>query len=187
MSGNSTMPNFKKMLSQAKRPERTVPVCLRGDLAADFEQVERQLEEAQKKASDSLAASGISELVDQLDALSAEMRKHTYDFRLRAMSRPAFRALVADHGPRRDPDTNEVLERDRYVGVNTDTFYDALIRACVVDPELDDEDWKTLLDETLTDKQFDALSDAAWYLNRGDVDVPFSRAASRLRAASELA
>jgi hypothetical protein len=185
MSGQSTMKNFKKMLGEAKRPERSVPLCLRGDLVADFEQVERELEAAQKKSSDSLAGGGIAKLVDQLDALTEQMRDHTYDVRLRAMPKPEFRALVAAHPPRRAEDSSEIVERDRYVGVNSETFFDALIRACVVDPELDDAEWKTLLEETLTDKQFDALSDAAWYLNRGDVDIPFSRAASRLKQASE--
>lgn len=187
MSGKSTLKNFKKMLGDAKRPERSVPVCLRGDLAADFEQAERDLEQAQKAAGESLAGGGVSEIVDRLDALADQMREHTYDFRLRAMSRPDFRALVAAHPPRRDPETNEPHERDKYVGVDTDAFYDALIRASVVDPELDEAEWKDLLEEKLTDSQFDALSSAAWFLNRGDIDVPFSRAASRLKQASEPA
>jgi len=43
----------------------------------------------------------------------------------------------------------------------------------------DDEDWAAL-DQSLTSRQFDDLSDAAWSLNRREVDVPFSRAASRI-------
>jgi hypothetical protein len=71
------------------------------------------------------------------------------------------------------------------------------VRRCLVDPVLTAEQWRTLLgdpddvrakliaegkadevrDGVLTDRQFGAMSDAAWSLNRRDVDVPFSSAA----------
>jgi hypothetical protein len=59
----------------------------------------------------------------------------------------------------------------------------ALIRASVFEPELDDEDWEALIgpEGILTDRQFGTLSDAAWFLNRGEVNVPFSHAASLAR------
>jgi hypothetical protein len=37
VSGNATLNNFKTMLGTAKLPERTVPICLRGDLQAEHE------------------------------------------------------------------------------------------------------------------------------------------------------
>ena len=69
------------------------------------------------------------------------------------------------------------------IGVNADTFYEAIIRACVVDPQMSDEQWHALC-AALTDRQFDELAQAAWDLNRREVDIPFSRAASRTRWAS---
>jgi hypothetical protein len=107
------------------------------------------------------------------------MREHTYEFRLRALPRAPWRALC-----RRAPATQGRRRlghrlRDR-IGVNADTFYDAIIRACLVDPELTDDDWDQLAG-ALTDRQYDELSDAAWGLNRREVDVPFSRAASRMK------
>lgn len=181
MSGNGTMKNFKAMLGDSKRPERSVEICMRGDLVADFEQAERELKVAISKATDSLAGASTGDIAARLEALTAQMQDHTYPFRLRSMPRHEFRAMVAAHPPRRDPDSNEVDERDRYVGINSDTFYEALIRACVIDPELDEDDWRRLLGEALTDSQFDALADAAWRLNRGEIDVPFSRAASLVK------
>lgn len=171
-------PDFTKLLAGAKLPESTVPVCLRGDLAADHEAAERELEQAQKAATDSLAGSGVGALVDRIEALEAEMRAHTYPFRLRALPRPLWRALVAQHPPRRGED-NEILDADRS-GVNTETFYDAIIRACLVDPELTGEQWEQL-NGSLTDRQYDELADAAWGLNRREVDIPFSLAASRMK------
>ena len=42
----------------------------------------------------------------------------------------------------------------------------------------------TLLDEKLSDRQYNDLANLAWMVNRGDVDVPFSYAASRNRQSS---
>lgn len=182
MSGKSTMKNFKAMLDAAKLPETTVLVCLRGDLQADHEAAERELERAEAAGTDSLAGSGVGALVDRIQALEAEMREHSYEFRLRALPRAQWRTLVADHPPRRGDD-NEIVDTDR-IGVNAETFYDAIVRACLVDPELTDEDWQQL-SAALTDRQFDELSDAAWGLNRREVDIPFSRAASRMKRASD--
>lgn len=173
-------PDFKALLAGAKLPERSVPICLRGDLAADHEALERQLGQAQKKVVDSLDGNGVGDLVDRIEALQAEMAEHTYPFRLRALPRADFRALFAAHPPRRD-DENNIVEADRNLGVNRDTFFDALIRACTIDPALEDAEWDELLGGRLTDRQFGDLEDAAWYLNRGEVDVPFSQAASLAR------
>lgn len=181
MSGKSTLKNFKSMLAEAKLPETTVMICLRGDLAADHEAAERELAQAENRGPDSLAGSGAGEIAGRIEALEAQMREHAYEFRLRALPRAAWRALCADHPPRK-ADDGSVVDADR-IGVNADTFYDAIIRACLVDPELDDADW-ALLVEALTDRQYDEIAEAAWGLNRREVDVPFSRAASRMRQVS---
>jgi hypothetical protein len=180
VSGKATK-NFKTMLAEAKLPESTVMICLRGDLAADHEAAERELKRAEEASADSLAGSGAGELVDRIEALEVQMREHTYEFRLRALPKPRWRALVAEHPPRRDGD-NGIVDSDR-IGVNAETFYDAIIRACLVDPELDDDEWAQLVD-ALTDRQYDDIADAAWSLNRREVDIPFSHAASRMKRAS---
>ncbi len=182
MSGKSTLKNFAALLAEAKLPETTIVLCLRGDLAADHEAADRELEEAEKTNVDSLAGSGIGDLVDRIRALESEMREHSYEFRLRALPRTQWRELCSAHPPRRGDD-NEIVDSDKFMGVNVETFYDAIVRACVVDPELDDASFKTLID-TLTDRQFDQLFEAAWGINRRDVDVPFSRAASRMKTTS---
>lgn len=175
------MSTFKEKLAAARLPERIVPICLRGDLVADHEAAERELEQAQKTANDSLAGNGVGPIVDRIEALEAEMREHTHDFRLRALPKPAWRVLVGEHPPRRNED-GSMVDADRS-GINSATFYDALIRACLIDPVLDDEDWADLV-EALTDRQYDDLADSAWALNRHEVSIPFSRAASRMRRAS---
>lgn len=170
--------SIKEKLAAAKLPEKPVPLCLRGDLQAQFEEMERQLAAAEKGNSGSLAGNGTRPIAEQIEALRNEMLEHTIDFRLRAMPRPEFKAFVAEHPPRKTEDGG-IDDRDKWIGVNTETFFDALVRSSVFEPELDDEDWATL-DVALTDWQFEQLSDTAWGLNRREVDVPFSRAASKI-------
>lgn len=174
------MSTIKDMIRAAKLPERVVLVCLNLDLQGEFEDAERQLQATQLRPRESLADGGdTAEIAARIEALREQMQASTVPFRLRALTRPAWRALLAAHPPRKD-DEGQVDDRDKNIGVDTDTFFEALIRSSVVAPELDEEDWRTLLDERLTDRQFDELANAAWALNRKDVDVPFSFAASRL-------
>jgi hypothetical protein len=190
VKGDGTKKSFAALLGTARLPEKTVDICLRGDLAADFAQADEALAKAQKRNLESLAGGGdVGELLERVQALQAEMAESTYTFRLRALTRPKFRALVRAHPSRRipsedDPEELVVHPADQYVGVNADTFYDALIRACLVDPaDLGDAEWEQLV-ESLNDWQYESLSDTAWALNRSDVD-PFSRVASRMTQASE--
>lgn len=159
-------------------PTKSVPICMHADLTAEHEELERQLALARNAPRDSLASgSNATELSQRIEALQERMREHTVTFVLTALARPAWKKLIAEHPPRQDA-AGDVDERDKYIGVNRDTFFEAMVRACVTEPDLSDELWDLLLNEKLTDAQFEALSDAAWALNRRDVDIPFSSAAS---------
>jgi hypothetical protein len=74
--------DYKTMRKAARLPERIVPICFRGDLVAEFQQLERELEEAQSTKTDSLD-SGAGALLERMEAIQAEMRESTYDVRLR--------------------------------------------------------------------------------------------------------
>lgn len=176
------MTDIKSMLAEARLPERTVPICLRGDLVAEHEELERQLEQANQRASDSLAGNGAGDLVDRIEALQEEMRAATVTFRVRALPKPVWRALLAEHPPRHDDDDKPNPE-DATVGLNMETFWDALVRACLIEPVIDDEAWALMAgtEGRLTDRQIGQLADAAWAVNRGDVSVPFSHAVSQAR------
>lgn len=179
MSGNGTLKSFKKMLAEAKFPETTVPTCLRRDLAVEHERLSEELELLEKKAVDSLAGNGGAELAVRIDELEEQMRDSTYPIVLRAMPRPDFRAFMAAFPPRRDAEGNVSNDIDRLYDYNTDDGFVELVRRSIIDPELDDADFASLMGK-LTDYQFTALAIAAHRLNRGEIDVPFSRAASRL-------
>ena len=78
----------------------------------------------------------------------------------------------------------EIVEADQSLLLNTATFYEDLIRVSVVSPEMDETDWEDLF-AVITNAQYGELSMGAWLLNRGEVDIPFSLAASRMRRATE--
>jgi hypothetical protein len=180
MSGKGTLKNFKAMLAEAKLPERTVEICLRGDLIAEHQQAERDLERAKKAGGNSLAGDGSGEIAERIQALEAEMQESIYPFRLRGLPGPDFRAFKAEH-PIRIED-GEANKQDAVFGFNVETGFQPLTRMCLVDPEPDDETWAQMLAK-LTENQFEELAACAWILNRGDVDVPFSSAASELMQA----
>lgn len=171
---------FVDMLAQARPAERVIRLCLRGDLVAEYEELDRHRAEVVNKVDrSSLAGSPAVAIARQMEALQEQMKDFTYPFRVRALTRKTYQALVAAHPPRRD-EKGEVLEADREMGINQNTFWDPLIRACVVDPVMDDEQWARLLDELLSDRQYEQLGIAALAVCRGNVDIPFSSAASDL-------
>jgi hypothetical protein len=182
MSGKATMKNFKAMMAEAKLPERTVDVCLRGDLVADFQALEAELDEARRAGGDSLD-SGTGEIVELMEATQALMRDYTYPVRLRAMRGPDFRTLLAQHPARRN-EAGEIDKAEQGFDFNIETFFEPLLRACMVDPELVvNDEWREFVG-TLTDYQFNELALAALTLNRGKVDIPFSLAASMMKSSS---
>ena len=175
------MADFDKLLAGARLPETGVPLCMRGDLQLQHEQLEQELAEAAEadRADDSLAGGGRARKVaEQIRDLEAEMRDHTHRFALRAMNRRAFRDLVEQHPPR---DGNA---DDQAIGANSRTFPVPLIAASCIDPVMTAEQVEQLL-EVLTEGQMLQLYGTALHLNRSRVDVPKSWAASELLAQPE--
>jgi hypothetical protein len=119
-----------------------------------------------------------------IDQLLAQARPSTLVLTVRALvPHSRYTNLVLAHPPRTDLEGNPVPQ-DRGDGFNTETFYPALIRACVVDPVMTDDRWNRL-DAVLSDRQFDELAIAALAVNRGALRDADSPAASRTLQSSE--
>lgn len=175
-TGCVLMTDLSALLDSAALPERTVEVCLRGDLQAEVEELSRELQQARATT---LADRGeMRKLAEQIEKTREAMLDSTVVFRLRGLNRAAYSSLMVGHPPR---DGND---GDATVGYNADAFFPALIRACMVEPDLTDEQWDRLV-EVLSSGQFDALADAALAVCRRKVDVPFSFAASATLLASD--
>lgn len=166
----------REMIQKAHLPEKTVHLCLRGDLQGELDDLQYQLQQVAKTPRESLSDDGgaaeTREILDRMEQLRDEMESAKIPVKLRALERPKWMKLLAKHPPRKDD------PGDRGLGVNAESFFDELIYECWVTPELDRDEIRSLLD-VLTAAQFEKLQEAAWMLNRRDVDVPFSRNALR--------
>lgn len=100
-------------------------------------------------------------LAQQHKSLVAEAEASALNITVRALGRKAWRALVAAHPVRADNRADEI------VGVNEDTFKDALVPVSIVSPELTPDE----LDQ-LSDAQFDTIYYTAFGLNRGPQSAP---------------
>ncbi|HKS46353.1 MAG TPA: hypothetical protein VJT49_14830 [Amycolatopsis sp.] len=165
------------LLDAAKPPEARIPLCLRADLASRHEELDQRLTELASRPNATLADLEQATLAQEIRAVEQQMADSTVTVLLRAVPRPDFRKLAAEHPPR------EEHAGDRVLGFNQETFYEALIALCLVEPALDRPRVDRLLGK-LNDGQYSALAEAAWNLNRSEVSVPFSLTASRIAPSS---
>lgn len=167
--------NVDDILAKASLPERTERVCLNAALAARYDEA-RTLAAAAQTASDArierdaetmAQRARVQELVDAAEQLRSEVDQEAVALQFRALPFTAYNQLVIAHPPRKDHRT------DGTFGYNTLTFFPELIRSCLVDPVVTDEQWARLLG-VMNDKTFDRLAGAALQVNRGqDANVPF--------------
>lgn len=175
------MVNIDEVIASAKLPEKTLAVCLRGDLQSEWEDLERQLrteEDASDSDGDTLAGNAkAAELAERMEKLAATMREHEVVFRFRGLSAKAYSDLLAAHRAPED-------KRDEAVdGLDWDTYPTALIAASATDPAMTLEQ-AAKLNEAVSHRQWDDLFATALACNRNQVSVPFSLSASAIRAAS---
>jgi hypothetical protein len=153
--------------------ERTVRVCLKGSLVAEFEDLERQLRDASR---DQVRMSEPAEAVTiakRMAELREQMLASSAVFRFRSIDRKYSELTAAYHIGDEDQS-----KRD---GVG---FAAALIVASCVSPKLTLEQLGQLSDK-VSDAQYQQLYDTALACNRSSVDVPFSTLASDVLHKSE--
>jgi hypothetical protein len=107
--------------------------------------------------------------------LAAQIAEETMSFRFEALGRRSLQKLIDEHPPR------DGKLRDQGLGFNEDTATAELIRRCLKDPDLPPKDLDELLDEELSDGQYEKLSTAVWSINRRSIDIPLSLTASTNR------
>lgn len=160
--------SFKAARESRKMPERVVTICFRGDLAAEIQTLETQLEKARIDDATSDARMGgrnkSRPLAEKIEKLRDEMRKSSADLRLRAFPSRQWRDIKRD---------NPLKEGDDESLVN---LIVAALPKMIVSPEDAREDVGEWVAD-LTEGQLDELARAAIELNEGGVSVPFSRLA----------
>lgn len=168
--------SIRDIIATAKPAERSVSLCLRGDLNGEVETADRELQAALKEpATQTLAGNPrINELAMLIESLREQMKDSAETFTFRAIPPKAWSDLVAAHPGR----------KDKQEAWNTETLPGAVIAACAVSPEMTLADVDDLM-QVLNSGQRDDLFDAAWRVNTKSLDIPFSGAASRVLADTE--
>jgi hypothetical protein len=173
------MASIDEIIAGARLPERTITICLRGDLQAEFEDLERQLSAAEAAGDDTLAGNEQARhLAELIEAVRTQMREHEATFRFRGLPAKEYMDLLAQHPP-----TDEQREKGQ-TDANWDTWPTALIAACAADPAMTVEQ-AGRLSKAVSQRQWDDLWATAFAVNRSEVSVPFSLAASAILAGSE--
>lgn len=163
------------IMAAARPREASVSICLSGDLAADAERIQGQIEALGSRTMASLSLGEVdprAALESELAEIHELMRMNTETFRFRSIGSKPYSDLLAAH-PGRTSDE----------AWNPETFTPALISASAIDPEMTPEELDGLL-EVLNDEQGAQLWRAAFRANRTDVSVPFSPADSRSPSSS---
>lgn len=166
------MPNIEDILKAATPRERTVSVCIRGDLASE---VERLTDELGRVSQDWQPESIADEhpgrrIAAELHQAQAAAEAAEQPFVLRYIGDRAYNDLLAAHP---SDNANELFD-DR-------TFPKALIAAACVDPKMTPEQAGELF-EVINQGEQKRLFDAAWEVHNGAGASPFSLAASALLA-----
>lgn len=166
-------------LAAAKRPQRTVHLCLRGDLVAEIELLDEQLAEAEKANAGNLApTAGLKRMRKRRDELATEAEAANYPFVVTGLNDPEWRTLVAAHDTPRE---GNVL--DEMFGFNTDTFFPEFVRRSL-GSTVTDAQWAKL-SEVLSSGQMEQLRDACMEVSRRKASVPKSRPSSDARQKSD--
>jgi hypothetical protein len=171
MSEQQYVEDIDDFLAGYQLPEDEVPICMRTDLQARFEQLQRELDAARRQpVSDTLDGDGGStrQIATQIEELRTEMQSHVRVFLLRGLHHKAWSDLLGKHKPRKE---------DYPADHNRETFPAAALAECAIKPKMSAEKAGALIDK-LTLGQWNELWSTVLELNRGSGAVPFSEQAS---------
>lgn len=166
--GNS----IEDILAEATPRERTVRVCIRGDLAGRMEELQDEL----ATASEDWEPSGLTDvhpgrvLAEEMRELREQIRAAERPFTLRYIGDRAYSDLMAAHPSDNDGEA-----------FNSESFPRALIAASCISPVMSEEQAAQLF-EKINEGEIKKLFDAAWDVHNSSDVIPFSLAASALLA-----
>jgi hypothetical protein len=160
------------ILKAAKPREKTVMVCIRGDLAGEAERLQDELSRVSEdwEPADLTDVHPGRAIAEQLRAVHAQVREAEEPFTLRYIGDRAYSDLLAAHPSDNDQEA-----------FNSVTFPRALVAASSVQPEMTEQQ-VVLLFEVINEGEIKKLFDAAWDVHNSSDVVPFSLAASALLA-----
>jgi len=163
-----------EILNGRKRPQKSIPICLRLDVMAEIEELERRINTARGNAVDDMrmvaGEDDTAAFADRIRELEAEARQYTIDLRVQAVDRTEWSAAVA---VRTETDDNGDQKLDM-AGVVEDVLF---MPGTVVSPEMTKDQLRNLI-AGLSDGQWERVMKDVFDLNRRTVDVGKSLTAS---------
>lgn len=164
--------DISEIIKKAKPRERTVRICLAGDLAGRAEELQEELLRLQEDwEPDSLTDVNPGRAIaEEMKTVREQVRESEVPFTLRYIGDKKYSDLVAAHP---SDSANELFDDG--------TFPAALIAASCVEPEMSEEQAHELF-EKLNQGEIKKLFDVAWDVHNSSDLVPFSLAASALLA-----
>lgn len=159
------------------RRRATVPLYP-GDMEERLAEFDRRLEEAYAVESDSgnSRASSVSDtdrIAAEKDAYVEQVASDAPKVVLEGISERTVQRLRDDHPPRKGNDLDE------RAGYNREEFASALVRACLVEPEVTDEQWEEFVEEASAGRM-QTLFEHATEVTGEEVDLPKSSAVTAL-------
>lgn len=137
------------ILSRKKPNVRIVEICLDSDLAAEINEVERELEQAKMKRNRQgrTLADSTGALQTRLDELMERAAEESVSFTFKDIGRRAFDQLIMDHPPSKAQKDRHAEMGGGLLEYDIDTFPPALIAATCADPKMTIEDAERIFDE----------------------------------------
>lgn len=168
------------MALSIKRAERTVEVCLDGTLLGEWEATDAEYKRARAeqaanrdKRMNDPQAKRVEELLQKAHDLSEKARKASVTFRLRALPRAEWDAIVTAHPAK---DEKESLPFDMKAvtdaALSTEGAIVSVTRANGRKESFSHEDWADFARD-LSSSQHDDFQAAVVSLNAGTNEVPF--------------
>ncbi|WP_411078526.1 hypothetical protein [Streptomyces sp. cmx-10-25] len=164
--------SIEDILKQATPRERTVKVCIRGDLAGRVQSLTEELATVSEdwEPTDLTEEHPGRRIAADLKQARDQARAAEVPFTVRYIGDRAYSDLVAAHP---SDDENELFKLE--------TFTPALIAAACADPVMTLDQVKALF-EVINEGEIKKLFEAAWDVHHSADVVPFSLAASALLA-----
>lgn len=166
-----TVVDLRTRLQNAKPPQRSVRICLRGDLIGRIEDLDEQIynldQERKAVGDDRLSGNATAvKLAAELKKVREEAEAESVVFTFHALPKGQYADLKAK-SPGKDGKE-----------VDHSALFAKVIPLSIIEPEVDSETLDKFLDG-LTEGQYDSIVSAVHFLNEGGGDLPFSRNASR--------
>lgn len=158
--------------------EQRTQICLRPDLLDAWEEANSRLLDAQNEdiGTKRLATGGTSsvtkKIAREVEAIQDEIERTSLWVTFRALPKDEWVKLCEQNPPRRGNDLDQVVGYDR------DGVTDAAVRACMIDPEFDDQSWADFV-KVVNPSEWAELRESVQLVNRAVTSTPKSAWAER--------